>query len=182
MICDYLRWWGRRLRLTRGWESNKPFAGSHAVVVRSMAVFWCLYKAVVIKRSYVSVEHIAHIFRVTEFFKWTLARLGPGKYDDWKPRKTTFIETSTKDWRKFHKEELQEWHCSEYVTLGKRTLPEKLTVPEPVEKFPTFYETRRFITVFTTARNLSLSWARLIQSYLTSWPLTMGPISCPKRR
>ena len=34
---------------------------------------------------------------------------------------------------------------------------EKLTVPQPVKKFPTFYGTRRFITAFTSARHLSLS-------------------------
>ena len=41
-----------------------------------------------------------------------------------------------------------------------------------VEKFPTFYGTRRFITAFTNARHLSLSWASSIQStppHPTSW-------------
>jgi len=38
-------------------------------------------------------------------------------------------------------------------------LPEKLTGSQPVKKFPAFYGTRRFITVFTSARHLSLSWA-----------------------
>jgi hypothetical protein len=33
-----------------------------------------------------------------------------------------------------------------------------------VKKFPTYYETRKFITASTTARHLSLSWARSIQS------------------
>jgi hypothetical protein len=33
-----------------------------------------------------------------------------------------------------------------------------------VNKFPAFYGTRRFITAFTRARHLSLSWARSIQS------------------
>ena len=33
-------------------------------------------------------------------------------------------------------------------------------------KFPAFYGTRRFITAFTNARHLSLSWASLIQSML----------------
>jgi len=33
-----------------------------------------------------------------------------------------------------------------------------------VKKSFTFYETQRFITVFTTARHLSLSWARRINS------------------
>ena len=33
-----------------------------------------------------------------------------------------------------------------------------------VNKFPSFYGIRRFITAFTSARHLSLSWARSIQS------------------
>jgi hypothetical protein len=47
----------------------------------------------------------------------------------------------------------------QYLTAWSRVLPEKLTVPQLVNKFPTFYGTRRFITAFTTARHLSLSWA-----------------------
>ena len=42
----------------------------------------------------------------------------------------------------------------------------------PVKKFPVFYGTRRFITAFTSARHLSLSWASSIQSippHSTSW-------------
>jgi hypothetical protein len=35
--------------------------------------------------------------------------------------------------------------------------PEKLTGPQLLKKFPAFYDTRRFITAFTTARHLSLS-------------------------
>jgi hypothetical protein len=46
-----------------------------------------------------------------------------------------------------------------------RVLLEKLTSFQQVKKFPTFYGTRRFITAFTSARHLSLSWARSIQSY-----------------
>jgi len=34
---------------------------------------------------------------------------------------------------------------------------EKLTGFQPVKKFPTFYENRRFITAFTSARHLYLS-------------------------
>jgi hypothetical protein len=45
-----------------------------------------------------------------------------------------------------------------------RVLPEKLTGPQIVKKFPVFYGTRRFITGFTRASHLSLSWARSIQS------------------
>jgi len=50
------------------------------------------------------------------------------------------------------------------LTPWSRFLLEKLTGLKLVKKFPTFYVTRRFITAFTTARHLSLSWANLIQS------------------
>jgi hypothetical protein len=43
-------------------------------------------------------------------------------------------------------------------------LLEKLTVAHLVKKFPSVYGTRKFITVFTTTRHWSLSWARCIQS------------------
>ena len=58
------------------------------------------------------------------------------------------------------------------LTPWSRVLLEKLTVSQLVKKFPTFYGTRKFITAFTTARHLSLSWARSIQSmpaHPTSW-------------
>jgi hypothetical protein len=51
-------------------------------------------------------------------------------------------------------------------------LLEKLTGSQLVKKFLTFYENRRFITAFTSARHLSLSWAGLIQSmnpHSNSW-------------
>jgi hypothetical protein len=41
-------------------------------------------------------------------------------------------------------------------------------------EIPRIYETRRFITAFTRARHLSLSWATLIQSMPPIQPLT-GP-------
>jgi len=49
---------------------------------------------------------------------------------------------------------------------------EKLAGSQLVRKFPAFYGTRRFITEFTSAHKLSLSWANSIQSmlpYPTSW-------------
>ena len=45
-----------------------------------------------------------------------------------------------------------------------RVLPEKLTGSKLVSKFPQFYGTRTFITAFTSARHLSLSWTSSIQS------------------
>ena len=37
-------------------------------------------------------------------------------------------------------------------------------IPQLIKKFPAFYGTRQFITTFTSARHLSLSWATSIQS------------------
>jgi hypothetical protein len=53
---------------------------------------------------------------------------------------------------------------TEQILLGK------LTVTQLVRKFPAFYWTLRFITVFTRARHRPLSWARRIQSTHTSPP------------
>ena len=58
------------------------------------------------------------------------------------------------------------------LTPWSRVLPEKLTGSQLLKKFPAFYGTRRFITAFTKARHLSLSWARSIQyipQHPTSW-------------
>jgi len=62
-----------------------------------------------------------------------------------------------------------------------RGLLDKITDSELVKKFPTFYGTQRFITAFTTARNLSISWARSIQytpPHPASWisSLILSPI------
>ena len=57
-------------------------------------------------------------------------------------------------------------------TPWSRYLLEKLTASQLVKKLPAFYGTRRFTTVFTSARHLSLSRASSIQSispYPTSW-------------
>jgi len=52
-----------------------------------------------------------------------------------------------------------------YLKISRsRVLPEKLTVPHPVKKHPTFYATWKFIAPFTSAGKLSLSSARSIQS------------------
>jgi hypothetical protein len=59
------------------------------------------------------------------------------------------------------------------LTPWSRVLLEKLSIPQLINKFPAFYGTRRFITAFTSARHLSLSRARLINSMpppnSTSW-------------
>jgi len=53
-----------------------------------------------------------------------------------------------------------------------RILLARLTGFQPLKKFPAFYGTRMFITAFTSARHLSLSWARSIQS------IPLHPTSC----
>ena len=50
------------------------------------------------------------------------------------------------------------------LTPWCKVLLEKLTGLQLVKKFPAFHGTRRFITALKSVRNLSLSWASLIQS------------------
>ena len=54
-------------------------------------------------------------------------------------------------------------HRTSTNSIDQQVLPEKLTSPQLVKKFSAFYRTRRFITAFTRARHLPLSWARSIQ-------------------
>jgi hypothetical protein len=44
-----------------------------------------------------------------------------------------------------------------FLTPWSRVLLEKLTGFQLVKKFPAFYETRKFVTAFTSAHRLSLS-------------------------
>jgi len=46
---------------------------------------------------------------------------------------------------------------TDLLTPWRRVLLEELTGFQQVKKFPAFYGTRRFITVFTSAHHLSLS-------------------------
>ena len=55
-------------------------------------------------------------------------------------------------------------HIIYLLTPCSRVLLEKLTGFQLVKKFAVFYGTRRFITAFTSARHLSLSWVSSIQS------------------
>jgi hypothetical protein len=56
-----------------------------------------------------------------------------------------------------------------WITPWSRILPEKLSGPQLLKKSPAFYTARRFITAFTTARHLSLSWTRSDQSVIPSY-------------
>ena len=58
------------------------------------------------------------------------------------------------------------------LTPWCRVLLEKLTGLQLVKKLPAFHGTRRFITPFTSVRQLTLSWSSPIQSiytHPTSW-------------
>jgi hypothetical protein len=57
--------------------------------------------------------------------------------------------------------------CVPIWTPYSRVLPEQLTDPQLLKKLPALYGNRRFITVFTRARDLALSWASLIPRLLT---------------
>ena len=61
------------------------------------------------------------------------------------------------------------------LTSWNRDRREKLTLPQLLKKFPAVYGTRKFITVLTKARHLSLTWVRSIQSTPTH-PISRRPI------
>jgi hypothetical protein len=48
-------------------------------------------------------------------------------------------------------------YVASFLTPYSRVLPEKLKRPKLLKKFPAFYETRRFIIVFTRAHHMSVS-------------------------
>jgi hypothetical protein len=56
------------------------------------------------------------------------------------------------------------FHTGTYLIPWSWALFEKPPVAQLLKNFPTFYGTRRLITVFTKALQWSLSWAKSIQS------------------
>jgi hypothetical protein len=54
-------------------------------------------------------------------------------------------------------------------------LLEKPPIVQLLKNFPAFYETRKFIIVFTRALHLSLSWARTIQ-FISSHPISLRSV------
>jgi len=74
-------------------------------------------------------------------------------------------------WTHTHKQILT-YLLTHSLTAWSRVLLEKLTGFQPVKKFPALHGTRRFIPAFTSACQLSLSWASSIQfipPHSTSW-------------
>ena len=75
----------------------------------------------------------------------------------------------------FYKNQLLRKYClvlTYLLTARSRVLLEKLTGSAASQEFPRNFGTRRFITVLTRARHLSLSWTNSIQSPQlppTSW-------------
>ena len=94
--------------------------------------------------------------------------------------KRPFSGYSVSEKYKLRRSYMNQRHCNyiahlsimDTYSLHVAVLLEKLTVSQLVKKFPEFYATIMFITAFTTARHLSLSWASSIQSippHPTSW-------------
>ena len=75
------------------------------------------------------------------------------------------VQCAWVEWIQLNKSRVQQSVVNTYLhTPWSRVLLEKLTCLQLVKKFPAFYGTRRFITAFTGARQISLSCASSIQS------------------
>jgi len=87
------------------------------------------------------------------------------------------IEQVTEGWRKLQEEEIHIFYSTQTIiptqTPCSRVLPEKLTGPLLVKKFPTFYGIRSFITAFTRTWHVSLSWDRSNKSMPTFYILNI---------
>jgi hypothetical protein len=76
-------------------------------------------------------------------------------------------------------ESLKPWSSFVVETAWNRILLEMLIFPQLVKKSSTFYGTWRFMTVFTRAHHLSVSWARSIQSMAPPpWPSYLLKTHC----
>ena len=78
------------------------------------------------------------------------------------------FQKNTSAWPKLtdvEKHDLRHYHY--LLTPWSRVLLEKVTGSAASQEIPRIFGTRRFITAFTSARHLSLSWASSTQS--TSW-------------
>jgi hypothetical protein len=124
-------------------------------------------------------SNLGHIFRKKKYVLWA------GKYGTCKggfttPKRTlSFSSIRTNVLNALG--EIIAVYCGIILYLFKpcsRVLLQKLTGSQLVKKFPAFYGSRRFITAFTSARHLSISWARM-SAVLNTWhkccwlPLTL---------
>jgi len=86
--------------------------------------------------------------------------------DGWRSKTVSVGTPLVKMWLKFVRGKII------LDTPWNRAVLEKLTGSQLVGKLPAFYGTRRFITTFTSARHLPLTWARSTKSrspHRTSW-------------
>jgi hypothetical protein len=86
-------------------------------------------------------------------------------------------EYAFRGWRTYEQVEVMQWRLTYLLTPWSRVLLEKLTLNFAAsQEIPYIYGTRNFLTVPTSARHLSLSWANSIQSPRppsTSWRPTL---------
>jgi len=84
----------------------------------------------------------------------------------WREQKNTAVKGSILSLcRKMCSQHIPRISMKKYLATWSRVL-EKLIITQPIKKFPAFYGTKRFITVFTRVRHWFLSWARWIESTL----------------
>ena len=87
---------------------------------------------------------------------WTLQKVSQKHLESFEPWCWRWMEISWTNGLR-NEEVLHTVKERNILTPWSRDVPDKLTGPQLVKKFPVFHGTKRFITAFTTACHLSLS-------------------------
>jgi hypothetical protein len=125
---------------------------------------WCFLHVLTMRYSVNSYDHWLQIHVLT-------MRYSVNSYDHWLQIHVLTMRCSINSYDHWLQLHVLTMRCSVnsydhwlHLTPYSKVLPEKLTGPQLVKKFHALYGIRKFITAFITARHLSLSWKRLIQS------------------
>ena len=150
-LCeDYSRrLWAKRwvcsLTLSSVNEMSDSWFHTFALFRMLYSFFWVIFRHV--KRKNSSCLH--------RLWRWNRQSVPKRRNTKFKGRGTT---------RRKEYKEILDITLLTYSLHGAESFLGSYLVLQLVKKFPVLYGTRKFITVFTSARHLSLSWANSIQS------------------
>jgi hypothetical protein len=144
--------------MTGWWHQNKQMQ----TTVFKFCILWCLIirQLINIKFTLITIDTASMIINA---FIEILLHLSTSHSNIW--------------W--YTNQKLYYWTVILLTYLRSWALLEEPPIVQPLKKFPAFYGTRRFNTVFTRALQWSLSWAISIQSYVLVFPVVSFLLAFP---